>query len=241
MFFKSKKKLETIYKFFDSYFLENMQNMKVKNIMEYKIPSVVYKRTRDELKLDSYEMNVLILNFFDYMQTVKYNRNLNIEMINKNTDVLWHNLILYTKEYLNFCINHIGFYIHHNPYVEESKLNNPKFLLSKYEDSIKCDENYKLLRNDYMKQKNINQSNSNTDDTSNTILTIIMLQNLIDYEDTLNTSTTQSNYNDVSNFNTSSSSSSSSYSNSSCSSSNNNNSSSNSSCSSSCSSSSCGS
>ena len=97
---------------------DDFEKVILKEVHEFVFPEVVLKRTKEELNLTNNELNLIIIDFFDYMNIVKYKRN-NIDMLNKKTDVLWHNLILNTRIYLNFCINHIGFFVHHEPYMDE--------------------------------------------------------------------------------------------------------------------------
>ncbi len=33
----------------------------------------------------------------------------------------WHNFILFTKDYADFCMNHFGFFVHHNPTPKKRK------------------------------------------------------------------------------------------------------------------------
>lgn len=36
-------------------------------------------------------------------------------------DEMWHNFILFTKEYNDFCINNFGYYMHHQPTTKQDK------------------------------------------------------------------------------------------------------------------------
>lgn len=92
----------------------------LKKIHYYKFPEVVEERTKKELNISDKELNLIIIDFFDYMYAVKKYKN--IDMLSKTTDVLWHNLILDTEAYLDFCLNYVGFFVHHKPYLTEKKI-----------------------------------------------------------------------------------------------------------------------
>ncbi|MFA5960837.1 MAG: hypothetical protein WC785_10005 [Tatlockia sp.] len=49
-------------------------------------------------------------------------------MVNKQIDSLWHQFILFTREYQDFCNCYFGKFIHHSPNLPE---NDPKIDLSK--------------------------------------------------------------------------------------------------------------
>lgn len=93
----------------------------LKKIHTYKFPKVVEERTKRELNISDKELNLIIIDFFDYMYTVQKYKN--VDMLSRTTDVLWHNLILDTKAYFDFCLNYIGFFIHHEPYLTDKKIN----------------------------------------------------------------------------------------------------------------------
>lgn len=37
-------------------------------------------------------------------------------------DEMWHNFILFTKEYSSYCLNYFGFFVHHHPTLRNEKL-----------------------------------------------------------------------------------------------------------------------
>ena len=136
-------KLKNIYKFFGYNYVigkllghnyvskDNFDNKELKPIDEYIFPEVVLKRTKEELNLSDKELNLIKLDFFDYMLVIKEYKE-EIDMLNKQTDVLWHNLILDTRSYISFCINHMGRFIHHKPFLNDKVLTkDEKYLLVK--------------------------------------------------------------------------------------------------------------
>lgn len=131
-------------------------NDNLSEIYEFKLPEVVLKRTKEELNVSDNELELIIIDFFDYMYAVKKYKN--IDMISKTTDVLWHNFILYTEKYLDFCLNYVGFFVHHNPYIDDKFINKQEKneILTKYKNSISS--NY----SDYRYTK-IHSTNSGVD------------------------------------------------------------------------------
>lgn len=120
----------------------------VKPIEKYSFPEVVLKRTKQELDIDDKKLKLIIIDFFDYMKTVQ--RYKTVDMLSKTTDVLWHNLIIDTEAYLDFCLNYVGFFVHHKPYLEDKKItkNDLKTLSKRYNSIISDDIDYRNYRND---------------------------------------------------------------------------------------------
>lgn len=120
----------------------------VKPIEKYSFPEVVLKRTKQELDIDDKKLKLVIIDFFDYMKTVQ--RYKTVDILSKTTDVLWHNLIIDTEAYLDFCLNYVGFFVHHKPYLEDKKITNSdlRLLSKRYNSIISDDVNYRNYRND---------------------------------------------------------------------------------------------
>ena len=130
----------------------------LKPIFEFKIPEVVYDRTKKELNVSDQEMKLIILDFLEYMEVVK--KNGYTEMLFKTTDTLWHNLILDTESYLKFCLYHIGFFVHHKPYLEKKEITEEykMNLISNYEYVHKyyINDFRKMTLNELAKEFNLN-------------------------------------------------------------------------------------
>jgi len=186
-------------------------NKDLKKIYDYIFPDVVLERTRKDLNINANELQHIKIDFFDYMITVQKYKN--VEMISKTTDALWHNLILDTEAYLDFCLNYVGFFVHHKPHLESKNLSysDMKELSKKYNSAVFDNFDYWDYRN---------RATDNSSDLMNYILLYSLLSD--------NNSSSSSN----SNSSCSSSGSSSSCSSSSCSSSGSSSSCSSSSCSS---------
>lgn len=122
-------------------------NKDLKKIYDYKFPDVVLERTRKDLNINIYELQHIKIDFFDYMITVQKYKN--VEMISKTTDALWHNLILDTEAYLDFCLNYVGFFVHHKPHLGSKTLSSSdmKELSKKYNSAVFGDSDYCDYRN----------------------------------------------------------------------------------------------
>lgn len=109
----------------------------LKNIYDYEFPEVAIKRTKDTLNITDLEMEKIQARLKEYFITVKEYKN--VEMNNKHVDTLWHEFIICTTEYRKFCDEYIGFFIEHNPYIEEKKLTTKDIntLANKRKTSIK--------------------------------------------------------------------------------------------------------
>ena len=200
--------------------LGNIQlNKELKKIYDYKFPDVVLERTKKDLNINESKLRSIKIDFFDYMITVQKFKN--VEMISKTTDTLWHNLILDTESYLDFCLNYVGFFVHHKPHLESKTLSllEMKDLRKKYNSAVFENSDYHDYRN-------------RATDNSSDLMTYVLLYSLLadDNSSSSSSSNSYNNYNDYTKSNCSTSCRSSSCS-----------SSSSSSCSSCSSSSSCGS
>lgn len=154
---------------------------KVKDVYLYQIPGIVKDRTKEELDCTQSELELIIIGFYDYMEVIKKHKNSQIDMIFERVDVLWHNLILDTKSYMDFCSNYIGFYVHHNPFqtVKELSSREQKELTKMYLNVISKNKKYNDFRKeniDYYVRKNYD---NNTGVSTNEAL---MLNGIMFYE-----------------------------------------------------------
>ena len=149
--FVLKSKLKTIKEEFEEFKEKIMGNVIInkdlKKIYDYIFPDVVLERTRKDLNINIHELQHIKIDFFDYMITVQKFKN--VEMISKTTDTLWHNLILDTEAYLDFCLNYVGFFVHHKPHLESKNLSysDMKELSKKYNSAVFENYDYYDYRN----------------------------------------------------------------------------------------------
>ena len=60
--------------------------------------------------------------FKKYIYLVKINKDKPIAMVSKQVDEVWHQFILFTQEYHEFCRNIFGKYLHHIPKTKSKPL-----------------------------------------------------------------------------------------------------------------------
>ena len=160
-----------------------LNNNELKPIDEYIFPEVVLKRTKEELNLSDKELNLIKLDFFDYMLVIKeYGKE--IDMLNKQTDVLWHNLILDTRSYIDFCINHMGRFIHHKPFLNDKVLTKDEkiHLYKKYNYAIENNYDYSRRRKEIIQEnRTTSDYSSSSNNNSNLLLNLLVLDALTDF------------------------------------------------------------
>lgn len=83
---------------------------------------------------DKYQEAFLEFKKFAYIAK----QNKNIAMTSKSVDHVWHQFILFTRQYMDFCETHIGEYLHHNPSTSFEKVSNldVKRFISAYESNF---------------------------------------------------------------------------------------------------------
>ena len=116
----------------------------LKDISEYKFPEVVLKRAKEELKCGDEEIEIVsvsLLTYFSFLKKIGDYPTGPFEMIDKSADILWHNFLLDTREYMKFCSEYVGRYIHHTPYIEDKRLSEEEILSikMKYKNELNGD------------------------------------------------------------------------------------------------------
>jgi hypothetical protein len=107
-------------------------------ILNYEFPSVVIERTKkalgkDDISSEARKLKIFfILNAYYIFKGEK--DNILIEMDNHNVDEYWHNFILDTKAYNEFCMEAFGRALDHIPYgeIKEISTQDQKDLMSTY-------------------------------------------------------------------------------------------------------------
>ena len=87
----------------------------VRGVMSYSLMKEIVERHKKEIKADEAEART-------HEQELKRFLALNIiyprerfGMASERLDNLWHNFVLYTHDYIKFCNQHAGRYLHHEP------------------------------------------------------------------------------------------------------------------------------
>lgn len=90
------------------------------NVYDYSFKLPIIHKAKDEIKKlypdGDIDMEVLTEQLLDFLVASSHN---SINMYDKKVDILWHNFILDTEEYLSFCFKYFGKVIHHKPHSTE--------------------------------------------------------------------------------------------------------------------------
>lgn len=131
----------------------------LKEIGDYTFPEVVVKRTRSELDITNAEMELIEVSLKDFFYAVKAGEQ--VEMTNSKVDALWHNFILDTVSYREFCEGYIGFFIDHNPYtiMRELDASETKANIEKIQKS--ATPAWKTKRDEIVRNSNVSDTTSN--------------------------------------------------------------------------------
>lgn len=103
------------------------------NIYSYEMPDVVVNRSIDELNSTrTWYEKLFGLNKYEYIDYKIIESRLmdfftstvieSTEMCDEEADIIWHNFLLDTISYRDFCENYIGKFIDHKPYNSKSYL-----------------------------------------------------------------------------------------------------------------------
>jgi len=91
-------------------------------IMQYQMPHVL-TRCKKDYKYSDEDVVILEQEFKRFMALSLYESSdgLGTGMFSSDVDNLWHSFLLFTKEYADFCHEHIGHFVHHVPELDEEK------------------------------------------------------------------------------------------------------------------------
>ena len=114
------------------------------SLLSYTNPQVLLRYERDfpHNRLSAAEALSELIKFFwlcerhaqeqrnSPQEHLNFNCMMHTEM--RELDDMWHTFLLFTKEYQEFCLTHFGYFIHHSPLDEESRL----FINEEYEMNL---------------------------------------------------------------------------------------------------------
>jgi hypothetical protein len=111
--------------------MENVQQTKNKSnsILEYEAPFLEEKLLAEGKFNSSKEYDKAFLEFKRYACLVS-DTNLRLPMISKPVDEVWHQFILFTNKYMEFCNTYMGSYLHHTPntsYTQSNSISTHEF------------------------------------------------------------------------------------------------------------------
>ncbi len=88
------------------------------NLHEYQADFLEKKIILQEFFLSPDEYRQYFVELKKYL-AINYLYNTHVAMINRKVDAIWHQFLLFTKEYHTFCEKYFGQYMHHTPADEE--------------------------------------------------------------------------------------------------------------------------
>ena len=86
----------------------------LKKLESFEAPWLKEKLLMENKFLSSEEFEQVFIEFKKYVFLVAVNKS-NLAMMSKKVDQVWHQFILFTKEYQSFCNSILGFFLHHIP------------------------------------------------------------------------------------------------------------------------------
>jgi hypothetical protein len=95
--------------------LENYKLAEHASVLAYSAPFLIDKLVKDHIVDTPEEAEVLFTEVKKYLLMVRDDETANWEMYSLRVDEVWHQFILYTNEYMNFCERFFGRYVPHSP------------------------------------------------------------------------------------------------------------------------------
>jgi len=91
----------------------------VPDVYRYVAPEVVVSRSTEELNVDRIGYKIIEKRLFDFL--IACAEFPNLHMVDTEADVIWHNYILSTTSYRDFCFKYFGKIIEHEPFLVKPK------------------------------------------------------------------------------------------------------------------------
>lgn len=103
-----------------------MKTPTLEEVLEYSNRDVVYRFKKNyslswEEAEDIFEQVKKWLWLANYRRQNGIREGLSIDLSLVVIDEMWHNFVLFTKEYTQFCMDYFGYYLHHGPATEEEE------------------------------------------------------------------------------------------------------------------------
>lgn len=97
------------------------------NNIEFNFPPKVIKKIKEKYKFATNDdIELTLTGALSYFKLCKENPKKNIPMPSVVVDEVWHEFILHTKNYAEFCEKYIGFFLHHTPNDESNPVDHKK-------------------------------------------------------------------------------------------------------------------
>ena len=119
------------------------QKQRVEAIMNYPMDTIVKRCKKDHAYSDE-DMVILEKEFKRFFAlSLVYDQKSGKGMYSTDVDNLWHTFILHTADYIAFCDQYLGFYLHHRPESDRKKTEQKQKELA--EDFRQFIQNYEQL------------------------------------------------------------------------------------------------
>lgn len=83
--------------------------------LEYEAPFLLEKLVEDRVAADAAEARALFREVKRFLVLIRTNEHLQWEMCSRRVDEAWHQFMLFSREYIQFCMRYFGAYVQHQP------------------------------------------------------------------------------------------------------------------------------
>jgi hypothetical protein len=83
--------------------------------LDHEAPFLIEKLLKDHVVAGAFEAETLFTEVKRYLVLTQLNRDVSWQMYSIRVDEVWHQFVLFTREYAMFCEEHLGGFVHHRP------------------------------------------------------------------------------------------------------------------------------
>lgn len=83
--------------------------------LDYEAPFLVEKLVEDRVATDEAEARLLVREVKRFLVLIQTNEHLQWDMCSRRVDEAWHQFMLFSREYIQFCMRYFGAYVQHRP------------------------------------------------------------------------------------------------------------------------------
>ena len=93
----------------------------VNSLTQAKISEVILEKFEEETHFSRDKTELVAQELKRYLAMSVVNNEVKPMMFSSEVDNLWHDFVLFTKEYQEFCTNYAGEFIHHKPFPKKER------------------------------------------------------------------------------------------------------------------------
>ena len=101
-----------------------------RDALEHEAPFLIDKLVEDRIASDAAEAEALFRELKRFLVLIRTNDHLQWEMCSHRVDETWHQFMLFSREYIQFCMRYFGGYVQHRPGRASATLPRPPALPS---------------------------------------------------------------------------------------------------------------